>query len=54
MTAVVVYGGCGGRWQWWCYIVVVMVGGDVGSHGGGSGDGWCAVVVFCGCSCGWQ
>ena len=31
-------------------VVVVMVG-DGGSHVGG---GWSAVVVFCGCSCGWR
>ena len=47
-----VYGGCGGRWRRLWYVVVVVVGGDGGSHVGG-GDGLSAVVVFCGCSCGW-
>ena len=48
-----VYGGYGGRWRWWWYMVVIVVGGD-GDVGSYSGCGWSAVIVFCGCSSGWQ
>ena len=32
--------GCGGDFDWWCIVVVIIVGGDCGW--------WCMVVVIVG------